>query len=269
VPGAAETASAFGLLIRHGDGALGVVVQEKTLRRSASLGVAVGATEASAQLRLDDLGRKGVHILRLGLVKPLGRRARPIERPFRPEGPLVYAKLSDPILVRRAKDGDARALEALCERHAPRVEKLAARILRDPEDARDAAQESLAKLCVRIRQFRGDAQFATWLHRLVVNTCHDVANRQRLRACEPLHEDRRRATDGDPARAADLAELRSELGAGLAELAPAQARVVALKDALDFSFEEISAATGMPVGTAKCYAHRGRNRLRDTLTDVA
>src|SRR5712691_5966649 len=108
---------------------------------------------------------------------PRGRR-RPIQQSFRPEGPLVYARLSDPILVTRAKDGDARALAALCERHAPRVERLAAHLLRDPEDARDAAQESLAKLCARIRQFRGEAQFATWLHRLVVNTCRDVAARQ-------------------------------------------------------------------------------------------
>src|SRR5437899_5655327 len=104
---------------------------------------------------------------------PRGRR-RQISQSSRPEGPLAYARLSDPILVRRAKDGDRRALAALCERHAPRVEKLAAHLLRDPEDARDAAQESLAKLVVRIAQFRGEAAFATWLHRLVVNTCKDV-----------------------------------------------------------------------------------------------
>src|SRR5881392_4091305 len=107
-------------------------------------------------------------------------RRRPIQQSFRPEGPLVYARLSDPILVKRAKDGDTRALEALCERHAPRVESLARHLLRDPEDARDAAQEALAKLCVRLRQFRGEAQFSTWLHRLVVNTCRDVAERQRV-----------------------------------------------------------------------------------------
>ena len=45
-------------------------------------------------------------------MKLSGRRARPIERPFRPEGPVVYARLSDPILVTRAKDGDSRALDA-------------------------------------------------------------------------------------------------------------------------------------------------------------
>src|SRR3954449_12669759 len=98
---------------------------------------------------------------------PRGRR-RPIQQSSRSEGPLVYARLSDPILVKRAKDGDAQALVTLVERHAPRVEKLAAHVLADPEDARDAAQEALAKLCVRLRQFRGDAQFGTWLHRLVV-----------------------------------------------------------------------------------------------------
>jgi RNA polymerase sigma-70 factor, ECF subfamily len=196
---------------------------------------------------------------------PRGRR-RPIQQSFTPEGPLAYARLSDPILVKRAKDGDARALEALCERHAPRVEKLAGHMLRDPEDARDAAQEALAKLCTNIKQFRGEAQFSTWLHRLTINACRDVANRQRLRACEPLLEDRRAAVDADPVGEADRAELRDELNRCLAELAPEQARVVVLKDALGLSFEEISVASGMPVGTAKCYAHRGRNRLRDKLS---
>jgi RNA polymerase sigma-70 factor (ECF subfamily) len=196
---------------------------------------------------------------------PLGK-GRQTRQPIRPERALVYEKLSDPILVKRAKDGDRRALEALCERHAPRVERLAAHVLRDPEDARDAAQEALTKLCVRLAQFRGDAQFATWLHRLVVNTCRDVATRRR--AWEPLHDDRRVAPDGDPARTAALAELRAELGAQLAGLPAAQARVVVLKDAFDFSFEEISAADGMPVGTAKCYAHRARNRLRAQLAET-
>jgi len=202
-------------------------------------------------------------------MKLSGRRARPIERPFRPEGPVVYARLSDPILVTRAKDGDSRALEVLCERHAPRVERLAAHVLRDPEDARDAAQESLAKLCVRIKQFRGDSQFSTWLHRLVLNTCRDVANRRRARECAPLDEDMRASTDADPARETDLAELRTELGRCLAELPAAHAKVVVMKDALGLSFEEISAVSGMPVGTAKCYAHRGRKKLRDELEDVA
>jgi RNA polymerase sigma-70 factor (ECF subfamily) len=199
------------------------------------------------------------------MVQPSLRKPRQIGQTFRPDPPLVYEKLSDPILVKRAKDGDRRALEALCERHAPRVERIAVHLLGPTEDARDAAQDALAKLCVRLRQFRGEALFSTWLHRLVVNTCRDVSARERVRRCEPLVEDTRVAPDGDPARAASLAELRGELGACLADLPREQAEIVVLKHAFDYSFGEISAASGMPVGTAKCYAHRGRNGLRARL----
>src|SRR3954449_5839291 len=145
-------------------------------------------------------------------VQPPLRKRRQIRQDPWPGRPLVYERLSDPILVKRAKDGDAKALAALVERHAPRVEKLAAHVLADPEDARDAAQEALAKLCVRLRQFRGDAQFGTWLHRLVVNTCLDVAERQRGRRWEPLHEDERVAPDSDPAHEAAISERCKEAG---------------------------------------------------------
>ena len=190
---------------------------------------------------------------------------RPIGQELRPQPPLVYERLSDSILITRAKVGDHRALEALCARHLPRVERLAQHLLRDPEDARDATQDALAKLCSRLRQFRGESAFATWLHRLVVNVCRDVAPRQAVRRCEPLEEDRRAAAGPEPARAAELAELRAELAAELRTLPESQARVVVLKDALGYSFDEISAASGLPVGTAKCYAHRGRAGLRERL----
>src|ERR671937_41101 len=167
-------------------------------------------------------------------VQPSLRKRRQIPQTPRPERPLVYERLSDAILVKRAKDGDKRALAALCERHAAKVERLAGHLLSDPEDARDAA------------------------------------SRQRVRRCEPLHEDERLADDADPAREAGLAELRSELAGGLAEISPDQAKVVVLKDALDFSFAEIAEAVDMPIGTAKCYAHRARAGLRTRLKrDVA
>jgi RNA polymerase sigma-70 factor, ECF subfamily len=192
-----------------------------------------------------------------------------IRQPLRPRAVLSYEKLSDPILVTRARDGDRLALDALCTRHAPRVERLARHLLRDPEDARDAAQEALAKLCVRLGQFRGDAQFSTWLHRLVVNTCRDAADRRGTRVHEPLGDDLRAGPDGDPLRAAGMSELRRDLCDSLAEISPQQAQVIVLRDAMGYSFEEIAAAAGMPVGTAKCHAHRGRARLREKLEDVA
>lgn len=192
-------------------------------------------------------------------MQPLGSKGRPIRQPLRPDGPLAHERLSDPILVRRAKDGDRRALEVLCARHAPRVEKLTRHVLRDPEDARDASQEALAKLCTRIRQFRGESQLSTWLHRLTVNTCRDVAARRK--SWDPLPDEAGAVAHPEP----DVD--RDELRACLLELPPDQARVVVLKDALGFSFGEIAAASGMPVGTAKCYAHRGRKRLRDRLEE--
>lgn len=199
-------------------------------------------------------------------MQPPARRPRPIVNDLRPDGPLVYERLSDPILVRRAKDGDKLALSALCDRHAPRVHKTAQHLLRDPEDARDAAQESLVKLVRRIGQFRGESSFSTWLHRLVVNTCKDVAQERFAKRTEPLLEDTRVSPDGDPVRALAESETRRELGRRLAELPAAQAQVVGLKDAFDIPFDEISNVTGLPVGTAKCYAHRGRNGLRTKLS---
>jgi RNA polymerase sigma-70 factor (ECF subfamily) len=163
-------------------------------------------------------------------------------------------------LVKRAQDGDRRALEALCARHRARVEQLARRLLRDPEDAQDASQEALAKVCVRLRQFRGDAAFTTWLHRLVVNTCRDAAARRRFWG--PLPDD---VGADAAAEVADAGELR----ACLLELPPAQARVVVLRDAFGYSFAEIAKATAMPIGTAKCYAHRARKTLRRRLENAA
>jgi RNA polymerase sigma-70 factor (ECF subfamily) len=200
-------------------------------------------------------------------VQPSRPKSRQIGSELRADAPLVYEKLSDPILVRRAKDGDARALAALCERHAPRVERIARHLMRDPEDARDASQEALAKLCTRIRQFRGESAFSTWLHRLTVNTCKDVA--QRKVRWEPLFEDMRVARDGDPAREAEARELRSELCEALAQINEDQAQVLVWNAGFDYSFTEISNASGMPVGTAKSYAFRARARLRKRLEPAA
>ena len=195
------------------------------------------------------------------------RKAHPIRRPLRRPTPLEYEKLSDPVLVTRAKAGDRDALGALVARHQPKVERLARHMLRDPDDASDAAQEALAKVCVRLGQFNGGAQFSTWLHRLVVNTCLDAAERRKARVHEPLADHFQ--SDADPARDAGNSELRRELCDALAGVSPQQAQVVLLKDALGYSFEEIAEASGMPVGTAKCHAHRGRARLSERLDDAS
>jgi RNA polymerase sigma-70 factor (ECF subfamily) len=182
---------------------------------------------------------------------------------------LPYRKLSDVDLVTKATNGDGLALDALVERHAPRVQRLAAQTLGDFEEARDAAQESLVKLCTRLRQFRGDAQFATWLHRLVVNTCRDRLARQRVRQAEPLEVDEQPAGDeSDPSRAALLADARRDLIDALSRLSANQRLVVVLRDVFGLTYEEIWRVARMPVGTAKCYVHRARIRLRARLEET-
>ena len=204
-------------------------------------------------------------------MQPAAASARPTEGETPIFGlSLAYRKLSDVDLVSKARNGDGRALDALVERHAPRVNRLSVQIMGDLEEARDAAQESLVKLCTRLRQFRGESQFGTWLHRLVVNTCRDRLARQRIRQTEPLQlDDEAAGEESDPSRAAMLGDARRELAAALARLSPNQRLAVVLRDVFGMTYEEISRAALMPVGTAKCYVHRARARLRTRLEETA
>ena len=180
---------------------------------------------------------------------------------------IVYSKLTDSELVDKATNGDHRALDALVERYSPRVNRLASQLMGDLEEAKDAAQESLVKVCTRLKQFRGEAQFATWLHRLVVNTCRDRMAFQRVRRAEPLELDEH-ATDGtDPSNLAVLTDLRRDLAYALSRLSNDQRIAVVLRDSFGMSYKEISRVARMPVGTAKCYVHRARARLRTLLEE--
>ena len=195
------------------------------------------------------------------------------QREARPPAPGIlgslYGRLSDADLVRRANSGDGRALEALVERYSARVTRIASQLLTDMEDARDAAQESLLKLSTRLRQFRGESQFSTWLHRLVVNTCRDLADRQLLRRSEELPAEDLIDDESDPSRLAMIADLRGELAQALARLTADQRRVVLLRDGLGLSYDEISRLVRIPAGTAKSYVHRARKRLRGRLQEHA
>lgn len=181
---------------------------------------------------------------------------------------VVYSKLTDSELVDKATNGDRRALDALVERYSPRVNRLASQLMGDLEEARDAAQESLVKVCTRLKQFRGDAQFATWLHRVVVNTCRDRMAFQRVRRAEPLELDEHAVSeDADPSSAALLTDLRRDLADALSRLSADQRIAVVLRDSFGLSYKEISRVARMPVGTAKCYVHRARARLRTLLEE--
>ena len=196
-------------------------------------------------------------------AKPRQTESKPSVTPL-----VLYSKLTDSELVDKATNGDRRALDALVERYSPRVNRLASQLMGHLEEARDAAQESLVKVCTRLKQFRGEAQFATWLHRLVVNTCRDRMAFQRVRRAEPLELDEHAISeDPDPSSVAVLTDLRRDLADALSRLSADQRIAVVLRDSFGLSYKEISRVARMPVGTAKCYVHRARARLRTLLEE--
>ncbi len=140
----------------------------------------------------------------------------------------------------------------------------------DERDAEDSAQDALSKAYRKIATFRGEASFATWLHRLTLNACADHRRRQQRRqrteltVAEPHHLP---TIERSPAADASLdgRSLAPDLEAGVARLSTRQRTVVVMKDVLSLRYDEIAVALSLPVGTVKCHAHRGRNALAASL----
>jgi RNA polymerase sigma-70 factor, ECF subfamily len=170
----------------------------------------------------------------------------------------------DDELVRRSIAGDAASFTALVERHRDRVFNVCLRLVGNTEDAADAAQETFLTAFRKLHQFRGDALFSTWLHRVAVNSCYDLL---RKRARQPLL---RSVPDDDgplpelgpasPDPADEVAGTR-DAAAALA-LVPEEFRVaVVLADVEDLPYEQIAKILDVPVGTVKSRVHRGRLAL--------
>src|SRR5579864_1437585 len=86
---------------------------------------------------------------------------------------------SDREVIEACRRGDQDAFRVLFEAHKDRVYSIALRYSGDPAAAMDIAQDTFLKLLSRIQDFRGDAQFESWLYRVVVNACLDYHRRRR------------------------------------------------------------------------------------------
>ena len=182
-------------------------------------------------------------------------------------------------LVRRARDGDAGAFDALVRMFAASMFNLAYRMTNSREDADDLTQEVFVKLYRTIGQFRGESRFSTWLYALAANTCRSGLRRlRRIAGAEtvrldaneeegrPRHSEAVDPGDG-PVKGLERREILNAVEAAVAELPEEFRIVVVLRDLQGLSYEEMAEALDCSMGTIKSRLARGRIRVRDRLAE--
>ncbi len=174
-------------------------------------------------------------------------------------------------LVARARAGSSEAFEKLVEAHQHEVFGLALRLVVDRELAADVSQEAFIRAWRALPNFRGDAAFSTWLHRITVNAAWTLKKRKARHAALPIDEspepaDLRRSSN--PEHAGENTELRAKLAGALNDLQPAQRSVVVLKDVYGWTHHEVAESLGITVTAAKVRLHRAHLKLREQLRDV-
>jgi RNA polymerase sigma-70 factor (ECF subfamily) len=165
-------------------------------------------------------------------------------------------------LLEAARRRDSGAFEELVERTHRRVYTLAYRLVGDPHEAEDVAQEAYLRAYRSLRGFRGESRFETWLYRITANTAMSHL-RRRGRFGDVLAEGDERLVREPEARTPDEVVERDEVERALAVLPVGQRTVVLLKDVYGFSCQEIGEEIGISEGAVKVRLHRARKRLKE------
>ncbi|MGZ4138308.1 MAG: RNA polymerase sigma factor [Actinomycetota bacterium] len=162
-------------------------------------------------------------------------------------------------LVDRYAGGDPRAFDEIVERYERRVYAVALRMTGNPDDARDAVQETFISALRALRAFRGDAQLSTWIHRVAINASLDVIRKRTRHGARPLEDAPDRPSDDlPPDEAAARASRATEVHRALAHVSVEHRAVLVLHDLQDLDYAEIAEALDIPVGTVKSRLHRAR-----------
>jgi RNA polymerase sigma-70 factor (ECF subfamily) len=175
--------------------------------------------------------------------------------------------------VRRVQDGETEAFEPLVEKYRRRIFRLAFGVLRDQEEAMDAAQEAFVKAFRALPKFKGNSAFYTWLFRITMNLALDRkrqrATRTRSMGTEdvPPEEWERTAvsTEPDPADEATGAQRRERIARALETLSEHHRAIIILSDIEGLQYREIAEVLGIPMGTVMSRLHHARKRLREAL----
>ncbi|MGB5256419.1 MAG: RNA polymerase sigma factor [Woeseiaceae bacterium] len=165
--------------------------------------------------------------------------------------------------IRRAQRSDSRAFESLYRLHVDKVYGLCLRMTGNVSEAEDCTQEAFIQAWKQLAKFRGDSAFATWLHRVAVNT---VLGRMRKSKRE---RDRIHAVSEMPGAtfvADDAGELR-DLSDAVNQLPQGARHVFVLHAVYGYSHDETGDMLGIATGTSKAQLHRARRLLSQQLQE--
>jgi len=193
--------------------------------------------------------------------------------PVPPDG--ARADMPDTLLVERAQGGDTRAYELLVIKYQRRVERLIARMVRDTDLVPDIAQETFIRAWRALGQFRGDAQFYTWLYRIAVNTAKKmllglkrdpILTETALQTDssdddETFRREQEPTTDATPETELAARQIAETVQLALADLPEDLREAVTLREIEGLSYEEIAQAMNCPIGTVRSRIFRAREAI--------
>lgn len=185
---------------------------------------------------------------------------------------------ADQALVERVQAGDRQAFGLLVAKYQRRLLRLVSRLVRDPAEAEDVAQEAFIKAYRALPQFRGDSAFYTWLYRIAINTAKNtLVSRERspisyeinLNSEDDAPDVVSRLRDPDtPEGLALTEEIRSTVTAAIDALPEDLRTAIVLRELDGMSYEEIAAAMDCPVGTVRSRIFRAREAIDRRLREV-
>lgn len=191
-----------------------------------------------------------------------------------PQDPASSAN-SDLQLVERTVAGDQRAYELLVIKYQRRIERLIGRMVRDVDLVQDIAQETFLRAWRALHQFRGDAQFYTWLYRIAVNTAKKtlmdlkrdpLITESALRGASDDDDEtsvmtRELTSDETPETVLAAQEVARAVNEALLALPQELRQAVTLREIEGLSYEEIAQAMGCPIGTVRSRIFRAREAI--------